>query len=85
MLQEIEQFATLLMKKNSQDQRTQDLIKVWEQRYQSTQVYILQVFPVVVVVAVATGWLCSCVQCVFLVLPSMKRFGCGGSEGFVGF
>jgi len=37
MLQEIEQFATLLMKKNSQDQRTQDLIKVWEQRYQSTQ------------------------------------------------
>ncbi|XP_065069876.1 serine/threonine-protein kinase ATR-like isoform X2 [Rhopilema esculentum] len=37
MLQEVEQFATLLIKRNSQDIRTQDLIKTWEQRYQSTQ------------------------------------------------
>ena len=38
MLQEVEQCASLLTRKNSQEIRTQDLIKLWEQRYQATQV-----------------------------------------------
>ena len=49
MLQEIEQFAALLMKRNSQDLRTGDLIKIWEQRYQATQVHALFIHR----------WMCS--------------------------
>ena len=39
MLQEVEQCASLLTKKNSQEIRTLGLIKLWEQRYQATQVF----------------------------------------------
>ena len=38
MLQEVEQCAVLLKTKNSQEVKSQDLIRLWEKRYQATQV-----------------------------------------------